>query len=300
MKEHTNASSIRDMFKESFDALGITDEMFEEEKFEMNLPKLDHTIELQLSQDGLEIEDGLQNKNMSMSCPHQYFLYQKRPVLVYIRDQFLESYKYQNNRFNPFHICFCSQLQTAKKENRYKNRYIVTYNQSGNFLVNITVREKNKYGGIVNERKEDNVRKNLRVCQNCLYDLNWDRFQDHCIGTEWWHGPGGWARNQIVQSFSIKEFLSKVKHSLINGDELYNVSTAPKKQYDMKAEWKERLKAAHGYKCDECHFAFTSSMLQIHHIDHNEGNNSNSNLAVVCAECHKRIHRQEGGYIGDD
>ncbi len=291
---------LRNAFGEVFLTMGVTEADIAEEQYELNLPKLDHDIEIQLETDGLIIGDGLENPDIMLSSPNQYFLFKQRPVLVYIRDQFLLQEKYRAHKFNPYHICFCEALKTAKKQQRFQSRYVVTYNTTGRFLVNITVREKG-YGGSVRvlEKKEEQYEE-LHVCQDCLRRLNWKNFLDYCSGEEWWRGPGWKDRMRIVDQFSIREFFGTVKKNLIYHKELYGASLAPKKVYVLTPEEKRALKMRAGQRCEKCGSFLPYEKLYIHHIDHNEGNNNSTNLMVVCMPCHQGIHRMEGGYILDD
>lgn len=287
-------------FGDIFQTMGITETDLEAEQYELNLPKLDHDLEIQLENDGLIVENGLEDPDIMLSSPNQYFLFKQRPVLVYIRDQFLLEEKYRAHKLNPYHICFCDALKKAKKEQRFKNRYVVTYNTTGRFLVNITIREKGLYGNVrVVEKKED-IYEELHVCNDCLKKLNWKNFQNYCFGEEWWAGPGWKDRARIVNQFSIKEFFSTVKKNLIHHKELYGASLAPKKAYVLTPEEKRVLKVRVNHRCEKCGKFFSYDNLYIHHIDHNEGNNNVSNLMVICQPCHAAIHRMEGGYILDD
>ncbi len=287
-------------FGDVFHTMGITSADIEEEQYALNLPKLDHDIEIQLENDGLIIEDGLENADISLSSPSRYFLFKQRPVLVYIRDQFLLTDKYHAHKLNPFHICFCDALKEAKEQRRLKNRYVVTYNTTGRFLVNLTVRDKDGFGNMRVVEKRENQYEELHVCQNCLRMLNWNHFQDYCFGDAWWMGPGAKDRMDIVDRFSIKEFFGSVKSDLMHHKEFYGASTAPRKEYVLTPEEKQALKRRAGHRCEECGSPFPDEDLYIHHVDHNEGNNTISNLKVVCLSCLKSILRMEGGYILDD
>ena len=63
----------------------------------------------------------------------------------------------------------------------------------------------------------------------------------------------------------------------------------------------KNTKAIKEYKfvCQKCLNRFASNKLQIHHINHNEGDNSKRNLLVVCKNCHEKIHNKEGGVFID-
>ena len=49
-----------------------------------------------------------------------------------------------------------------------------------------------------------------------------------------------------------------------------------------------------------CEICKTAHSQVIHHIDHNQFNNRESNLQALCRICHERIHgRGKGGYLKD-
>ena len=282
-------------FAKSLQMLGITSDEITEAMYDlrMEVPPLDVSLKLQLEQDGFEAGgEILENKDIIFSEQHEYFLFKKRPVLVYIRDQYVTREDYEQGKLNRFHVCFCPALEQAKHQHRLKNRYIVTTNTSGRFFVNIEERG----SGLI---LESDVYKELDVCQNCLREINWKNFRSYCgAGEEWWSGGNYKQRQKIISSFSIDEFLKSVRRDLFSGAEGLSAYAA-RKEYKLSQEFKNDLKYQCGYRCQKCGRLTVKSNLQIHHRDHNEGNNSKSNLMVVCSECHKRIHRSEGGYIGD-
>ena len=284
-------SPIFAAFEDSFKILGITPNDLEELAYELRLPPIDPEIANLIERGGLEITDILHNSDITFSTPHEYFLFRKRPVLAYIRDQRISLDEFEKGKFNKFHVCFCKALETARIQNRLQKRYIITTNTSGNFLVNIDI--------IDAPYSEENVYKRLEVCKDCLRELNWKGFLKFCgIGTEWWMGGKAWKREEIVKSFSIEEFLKSAKKDLLSGKEKLSSHVA-KSAYTLSSTIKNNLKHKCGYKCQRCGIVTVKSDLEIHHVDHNPGNNSIQNLMVVCTNCHKQIHRAEGGYIGD-
>ena len=290
-------NSILNPFEKTFQILGITSDDITEAMYELklDLPPIDSSLKLTLETDGFvfdENEDILHHKDISFTAPHEYFLFKKRPVLVYIRDQYVTWEDYQAEKLNRFHVCFCKALDKAKHQHRFQNRYVVTTNTRGKFFVNIFDRE-SKYPF------EEGVYKKLEICKDCLREINWKNFRSFCgSGAEWWNGGNYKQRKKIVESFSIDEFLKSVRRDLFNGVEDLSYHAA-KKEYSLSWEFKNALKFQRGYKCEICGKVTVKSDLEIHHRDHNEGNNSFSNLMVICAKCHKNIHRAEGGYVGD-
>ena len=253
-------------FADTFEILGITSDELTEARYEikLDLPPIDSSLKFQLETDGFVFDEGediLHHKDISFTAPHEYFLFKKRPVLVYIRDQYVSREDYAVGKINKFHVCFCKALDEAKNQRRFRDRYVVTTNTRGDFFVDI----REKYSRIP---IEEGVYKKLRA---------------YCgDGAEWWRGGSFRKRQEIVRTFNIDEFLKGVRQDLFSGAE----------ELDYHA-------AKNGYRCAQCGKVTVKSDLQIHHRNHNEGDNSISNLMVVCSKCHKQIHRAEGGYIVD-
>ena len=277
-------------FEKSLRLLNITPDELEEEIYRLKLPLLDPQIQFQIEHDGFEITDILSNPDITFSEPHGYILFRNRPVLAYIRDQIIGRKDYETGNFNKFHVCFCGALTNAERQNRLKSRYIVTTNTRGNFLVNIYLR-------YANSPIEKNVYKRLRVCQFCLRTLNWKNFNAYCGA-----GNGRWSheytdeRHRIVETFNIDELLQTARRDLLSGAENF-ASTLPLKEYSLPSKVKAELKRRCNYKCQRCGKITVENQLQIHHRDHNQGNNSADNLMVVCIDCHDAIHRAEGGFL---
>lgn len=279
-------------FENCLKMLKITSDEITDAIYEFDLPPLDLSLKLELESGGIEIEGILKNKDISFSVPHEYFLFKSRPVLVYIRDQYVKQEDYEKNKLNRFHFCFCKALEKAKHEHHLESRYIVTTNTSGKFFVNIA----ELYSG---ELIEEGVYKKLNVCQECLREVNWKNFLSYCgADAEWWTGGNYRQRKRITETFSIKEFLKSTRRDLFSGTEKLSAGVA-RNEYILSQQFKDDLKFRRGYRCEECNKVTVKSDLQIHHRNHNRGDNSSGNLMVLCTQCHQNLHRREGGYIGD-
>lgn len=296
---------IMDCFSEIFKALDITNSDIEAEMYDFDLPALDDSErELLGSQDGLLI-DKATKKNINIAQPAGHMTYKGRPILVYLRDQFLNEYKYENQIYNPFHICFCSSLKEAQAQNRFENRYVMTYDTSGIFRVNISVRDRNYTGKVYTSSKEKDAFKKLSICQTCLHELGWNNFNKYIgTGIKWWVGGNPSARARIAREFNIKEFLQSCRKKPIENYGVDNLldhpvygtaSNATLKQYHLTPEMKEDLKSIVENRCQICQNVYPSRKLQIHHKNHNEGDNRRENLLVICDACHDAIHKEEGG-----
>ena len=170
-KEIWKNEDIFNAFSDIFDVMGITKADIASEMYDWELPPLPQSEREKLgSSEGLLMTKDVMT-GLEVAQPGGAMLYRGRPVLVYIRDQMLRRNKYERGWYNPFHICYCKSLREAKEEHRYENRYVLTYDTSGEFLVNLNVREDN-YGSVYTEAKEQHTYRRLKVCQSCLYELN--------------------------------------------------------------------------------------------------------------------------------
>ncbi len=289
---------IFNAFSDIFDVMGITKADIASEMYDWELPPLPQSEREKLgSSEGLLMTKDVMT-GLEVAQPGGAMLYRGRPVLVYIRDQMLRRNKYERGWYNPFHICYCKSLREAKEEHRYENRYVLTYDTSGEFLVNLNVREDN-YGSVYTEAKEQHTYRRLKVCQTCLYELNWKGFRKYAgPGIKWFEGGDKRKRLQMAENFSINEFLQSVRKLQFQPMQIEGISASGGttiKKYSLTAEMKQQIKDSVNNICECCGETFTSRQLEIHHRNHNEGDNRRENLVVICKKCHDMIHQQEGG-----
>ena len=297
---------ITSLFAKTLNTMKISDDAIHGYMYELSLPSLDADVREKLLGDGLEVTEGFVDDHLEMVEFQQFLTYGKRFVILYIRDQYLRQNKYRNGDLKPFHICWCDALKEAKAQHRYEERYVMTYNTSGSYKVNLYVRDKDASGRPYTQKKEQGVYRRLRVCQSCLHQLNWENFRQYCgKGIRWWEGGDSNKRWQIANRFDLVSYLQDAKNDTqrkAEQDILYahpvsgTGQSVTKKEYVLTPAIKEELKKLAGYSCDLCHQQFNAKDLQIHHKNHNEGDNRRENLLVLCQACHTLIHDAEGGF----
>ena len=283
----SNAEKVLEPFQKIFAAMGISDSQIKLAAENFSLPELTAVERKDLSE-GKEFDQKILEELTKNLAPLVPFAYKEHVVILYIRDQYLSRQRYAAEDYYRFHLCFCRHLRDSQKKNRYESRYVMTYDTSGNFLVNLFVD---------NKPREQNVYRRLKVCQHCLRELNWKNFRRYCgAGRETWSGGDKEMRRRIVDEFDIAEYLlsAKANESDFPPVEFTNVS-AVKKVYDLSAQKKSALKKNVDFICEVCRKKFLSTELQIHHRNHNQGDNRRDNLMVVCKDCHRQIHEVEGG-----
>ena len=286
-------------FQNIFKAMNISEYQIVTAIQNFSLPSLDFETREKLSTDGMLAAENFDDEWIEIAEPQLYFKYKKNVVIMYQCDQFLTQYDYNQQRYRPFHLCFCQALQDAHEKNRYESRYVMTYNTSGNFKVNLFVRDKNSDGKVYTLKKEQEVYRPLRVCQHCLREINWKHFRSYCgNGLEWWRGGNSSMRKKIVDEFDLEEYLVTARqNNFFDHPVLGTASSSIKKEYVLSPQIKEELKKIVEYTCEICRNQFPSEELQIHHKNHNEGDNRRQNLKVVCENCHTLIHKAEGGFV---
>ena len=254
----------------------------------LSLPELTDAERKALSE-GKPLDPKILAELVKYFAPIIPFAYKEHIVLVYIRDQYLSRKNYEAGNYNRFHLCFCRHLRRTQKNNLYESRYVMTYETRGNFLVNLF--------DVDGTPREQNVYRRLKVCQYCLRELNWKNFRAYCgAGRECWSGGNRTMRRKIVDAFDIAEYLLTVQKNKANFPpvEFTDVS-AIKKEYVLSAQIKLALKKNVDYTCEVCRKKFPPADLEIHHKNHNQGDNRRDNLSIVCRECHNKIHAVEGG-----
>lgn len=280
-------NEVLEPFREVFEAMNISGNQVALAAESFSLPELSEVERRELSA-GKPVAPETLSEMMKHLAPLTPFAYKEHIVLVYIRDQLLSREAYERGDYNRYHLCFCQHLRGARRKNRYEARYVMTYDTSGNFLVNLSLLPRG-------ERREQNVYRRLKVCQYCLRELNWKNFRQYCgAGRAPFIGGDRLMRQRIVEAFDIAEYLLTAQRNQARFFPPVDAWT-PKKEYVLPPSWKTALKRNVDYRCELCRQRFAPDALEIHHRNHNQGDNRRDNLMVLCRACHDKIHAAEGG-----
>ncbi len=190
--------------------------------------------------------------------------YEGQKIIVYIRDQKI-SYNGVQAEYK-FHIAWCKTLEDMKEKGRY-SRYVVSQREDGNFYVNLLNGN--------NVVKRDSLEP-MKVCKNCLNRLNYNNYIAN--------------KNQVYEKFKIIEFLEKY-NTKISIRPKYNDRNAPLSVYSE--DWNHtsfELRKRANWKCSKCGRDYTNDKknLHVHHINGVLGDDSITNLIVLCKECHSK------------
>ena len=192
--------------------------------------------------------------------------YKGRQILFYIADQGwkIDDVIEDPSQGKKFHMSWCTTLDEMKRKGRIE-RYVATSDLSGRFKV---------FGQSDEEGGERHARAGLKICRNCLSNINYK----------------GYKRNKIevFQDFNIPEFF---EHYSSYFEHKPNLEIDPTKGYTD--DWDEislKLRERANWKCQDCSVDLSedTSLLHAHHINGVKSDNRSANLQVVCAECHSK------------
>jgi hypothetical protein len=224
------------------------------------VPKASDPIEIRLKE-GVDIESF---EEIDWSGP--VASYKGHQILFYIADQ---GWKIDDVIDDPkqgkkFHMSWCTTLDEMKKKGRIE-RYVATSDLTGRFKV---------FGRSDQEGGERHARAGLKVCQNCLSNINYKQFRRN--------------RHQVFREFSIPEFF---EHYSSHFEHKPNLEIDPTKGYTD--DWNEislKLRERANWKCQDCAVDLSKDreLLHAHHINGVKSDNRPANLQVVCAECHSK------------
>ncbi|GAL03974.1 hypothetical protein JCM19237_2125 [Photobacterium aphoticum] len=142
-------------------------------------------------------------------------------------------------------------------------RYVVTNDTSGEFTV------ANSYG--------EETRARLKVCQNCLRQLNYKGCNT------------GVSIYPIVQNFDLNEFFSTYSSFFPHMPQ----RQAEHAQTGYTDDWQRvssHYKVSQAFTCESCHVDLRKHRLYLHthHINGVKSDNRPTNLQALCIDCHSK------------
>ncbi|MDN3696190.1 HNH endonuclease [Vibrio cortegadensis] len=178
--------------------------------------------------------------------------YKGRNVSLYIK---------ANGTSARFHIADCKTLQSMRANGRFE-RYVVTNDTSGEFVVS------SSYG---------ETKAKLKVCQNCLRQLNYKGCNT------------GTPISSVVQQFDMAEFFATYS-SFFPHLPSRKAETAETGYTEDWAKVSSHYRVEKNFECEQCNVNLRSnrSLLHVHHISGVKSNNKASNLKALCIDCHSK------------
>lgn len=194
--------------------------------------------------------------------PNGLFNYRGEQILLYMKKAYF-GYTYT------FHFYDCEALKGKKTQGVFEKRYVVTQRKDGFFLMNRQ---------LSNGQYDENKLEKLLACGHCL---NW-------YNQKYPKKYGKHTKN----NFNIAEFFEQFNYTPITDKPSNTDITAPAAGYN--ADWPHvswKLRNRHNWICTDCGNKFESHQLDVHHINKIESDDRESNLKVVCKDCHAEYHQ---------
>jgi len=193
--------------------------------------------------------------------PNGLFNYRGEQILLYIKKAYFGT-PYT------FHFCNCKALKDRKEKGDYEIRYVATQRKDGSFLMNRQ---------LSNGQYSKNTIEYLLACQCCL---------------DWYNEKHPKTYHKHTKNnFNIAEFFEQFNNTPITDKPSNTDITAPAAGYTV--DWSHiswELRNRHNWICTDCGNKFEPHQLDVHHINKIESDNRESNLKVVCKDCHAEYH----------
>ena len=223
----------------------------------------------EISNVSFELNKGLEIDISQLEIVGGVYSFKGEQLVVHI----YETYKEKEHVFNQpennvrFHLKDCKTIEKMRKNNRFETRYIGTNNTDGKFRVRVNSD---------NTRNNEEIETNLRVCKNCLSELNYKNYSNN--------------RYKVWDSFNLEEFFDHYK-TYFKEKPKYTSENVPKNDYpEIWQEFSRSFRLKKGWKCEDCGLNLErhQNMLHVHHINHAKFDCRWENLEAVCIDCHSK------------
>lgn len=217
-----------------------------------------------------DLEKGRETKPDEIEVHNGVLSVRGRQVVLYIPDhgiRVLEALD-DGGTGKKFHIAQCRTLDEMKQKKRFE-RYFAKNNLSEQFHIHGHNEDNHPVEGYAS----------LNVCKNCLKYLNYK-------GSATAKKMG---LNQIVAEFNMGEFFST--YSSVFRHMPKEMKVTHTKGYT--GDWptiSAKARENAGHTCSECSVNLDENrhLLHTHHINGVKHDNSQQNLQVLCADCHRK------------
>ena len=220
----------------------------------------------------IELEDGVEISINEITVRSNLLDYKGRQVVLYIKDH---TRNYDITLANPskgykVHIAQCKTLNDMQAKGQFQ-RYHVRNGVEPNFKISSA-----NHAG-----PEPEVP--LQVCQFCLTHINYKNSRESSS-----------ARYRNAKEFDLAEFFATYSSVF---------SRMPRGMADdhigYTDDWEKvskRTREQYNYQCQQCDVKLEGhkNLCHVHHINGVKNDNRQSNLQVLCADCHRKAH---GGAI---
>lgn len=178
-----------------------------------------------------------------------------------------------------FHVADCTTLDEMKAQRRFE-RYVATNRLDGGFKIHGVPQ-----GSAVTVHFDDVP---LKVCMNCLKRLNYRNYRNERR-----------AKAEIWVPFSIADFFATYSTSF---SKLPGRSAGITSGGGYTPDWPQvssALRRKRDFTCEQCRVNLSSAVhaLHVHHVNGVKDDNSEENLEVLCADCHRKQPMHDNMFV---
>lgn len=232
---------------------------------------------------------GILVRSNEISVVGQYLSYSgKHLAVAYIYNS---KSTFQTLRFNQpwfkspkFHITWCKTLSDMKDYGRIA-RYVLSRSINNRYRMEALETEVDQIEKFGERHEVTNIR--LFPCRNCLDALSYNGYSS---------ADEEQAKVKQVEEFSVTDFLDEAEGDFFDLAQLPLESALDAKPGGYTSDFRKvslRLREKNNWTCSKCKVNMQSKRrgLHTHHVNGVKYDNSEQNLMVLCALCHKRIDR---------